>query len=197
MPASGQEIEIKLPVAGANLARRLLREAGFRVSRRRIFEANTVFDTPNLSLRTAQRLLRVREAGAVVSVTYKGRPKVSRHKSREELELTVSAAEPMVAILARLGFRPVFRYEKFRTEFRKPGVAGVATVDETPVGVFMELEGSPRWIDRTARQLGFSVQDYITESYGRLYLDWCRRKGVKPGNMLLPKAGGSRPRLHN
>lgn len=197
MSLSGQEIEIKLPVGSADVARRLLRSAGFRVSRRRIFEANTVFDTPGLSLRTAQRLLRVREAGGVVTVTYKGRPRLSRHKSREELELTVSSAGPMAAVLDRLGFRPVFRYEKFRTEFRKPGTAGIATVDETPVGVFMELEGSPRWIDRTARQLGFNVQDYITESYGRLYQDWCRRKGVKPGNMLL-RRGLKTPRgLHN
>jgi adenylate cyclase class 2 len=121
----------------------------------------------------------------VVTLTYKGRPAVGRHKSREELELEVSAAPPMAAILDRLGFRPVFRYEKYRTEYRRPGSAGVATVDETPVGVFLELEGPPRWIDRTARALGFSERDYITASYGRLYLEWCERNGVAPGNMLL------------
>ena len=186
--ASGQrETEIKLPVTDAATARRLLRRAGFRVSRRRVFEANTVFDTPELSLRASERLLRVREAGGVNTLTYKGPPAVGRHKSREELELEVSAAAPTAAIVERLGFRPVFRYQKYRTEFRQPGSAGVATVDETPVGVFMELEGPPRWIDRTARLLGFGEADYITASYGRLYLDWCQRNGVAPGDMLMPR----------
>lgn len=185
--ASGQrEIEIKVAAADAATARRRLRQAGFRVSRRRVFEANTVFDTPELSLRSTQRLLRVREAGGLVTMTYKGPPSVARHKSREELELEVSAAAPMSAILDRLGFQPVFRYEKYRTEYRRPGSAGVATVDETPVGVYLELEGSPRWIDRTARALGFGERDYITASYGRLYLEWCQRNGVTPGDMLLP-----------
>lgn len=191
--ARGQrETEIKLPVADAATARRMLRRAGFRVSRRRVFEANTVFDTPELGLRASQRLLRVREAGGVVTLTYKGQPAVGRHKSREELELVLSAAAPMAAVLDRLGFRPMFRYEKYRTELRKPGSAGVATVDKTPVGVFVELEGSPRWIDRTARELGFGHGDYITASYGRLYLEWCERNGVAPGDMLLRRAGSGR-----
>jgi adenylate cyclase class 2 len=185
MAGRQREIEIKLPATDAAMARGLLRRAGFRVSRRRVFEANTVFDTPELGLRAALRLLRVREAGGVVTLTYKGQPAVGRHKSREELELEVSAAPAMAAILDRLGFRPVFRYEKYRTEFRKPGSAGVATVDETPVGVYLELEGAPRWIDRTARALGFGDADYITASYGRLYLEWCGRNGVEPGDMLL------------
>jgi adenylate cyclase class 2 len=185
MASGNREIEIKLPAGDAASARRLLRRAGFRVSRRRVFEANTVFDTADLDLRSSQRLLRVREAGGVVTVTYKGHPAVGRHKSREELELEISGAARMVAIFDRLGFRPTFRYEKYRTEYRKPGSAGVATVDETPVGVFLELEGSPRWIDRTARALGFGEADYINASYGRLYLEWCERQGVQPGNMVL------------
>jgi adenylate cyclase class 2 len=185
MTSGDREIEIKLPAADAATARKLLRRAGFRVSRRRVFEANTVFDTPELALRLSQRLLRVREAGGEVTVTFKGPPAVARHKSREELELAVSGAARMSAIFDRLGFRPTFRYEKYRTEYRKPGSAGLATVDETPVGVFLELEGAPRWIDRTARALGFAERDYITTSYGRLYLEWCERHGVAPGNMLL------------
>jgi adenylate cyclase class 2 len=191
--ASGErEIEIKLPAADAATARRLLRRAGFRVSRRRVFEANTVFDTPELTLRASQKLLRVREAGGVATVTYKGPPAVARHKSREELELEVSGAARMAAIFDRLGLRPTFRYEKFRTEYRQPASAGVAMVDETPLGVFLELEGSPRWIDRTARALGFSEGDYITASYGRLYLEWCERQGIEPGNMLLPRSAIAR-----
>ena len=52
MSKGTQETEIKLAVKDARSARRLLREAGFVVSKPRVFEANTVFDTPELSLRT-------------------------------------------------------------------------------------------------------------------------------------------------
>jgi hypothetical protein len=34
-------------------------------------------------------------------------------------------------------------------------------LDETPAGVFLELEGPSRWIDRTARRLGFAESDYL------------------------------------
>ena len=180
-----QETEIKLAVPEAKSARRLLRGAGFRVSRSRVFEANTVFDTARRELGKAGALLRVRQAGAKATVTYKGRPQPGRHKSREELELEILDAAAMTAIFARLGFNPVFRYEKYRTEFRKPRGAGVATIDETPIGVFLELEGAARWIDLTARRLGFEESDYITASYGGLYLEWCQDRHIKPSNMIF------------
>jgi adenylate cyclase class 2 len=186
MHGGTQEIEIKLAVTDAATARRLLRRAGFRVSRRRVFEANTVFDTAGGSLRQASLLLRVRETVGADTFTFKG-PAVAaaKHKTREELEIAVSSAATCGTILERLGYRPAFRYEKYRTEFRLLGTSGMATLDETPIGVYMELEGSPRWIDRAARRLGFGERDYITASYGRLYLDWCGEHGVEAGHMVF------------
>jgi len=61
----------------------------------------------------------------------------------------------------------------------------MATLDETPVGNYVELEGAPAWIDRMARRMGFAERDYITASYARLYLDWCRKNRVKPSNMVF------------
>jgi len=188
------EIEIKLAVAEVRGARKLLREAGFAVSRRRVFEVNVVFDTPALALRQSQRLLRVRQAGRLTTMTYKGEPTVGKHKSREELELSISNGGTMDAILERLGYHPVFRYEKYRTEYRLGRGAGMATLDETPVGVYLELEGAPAWIDRLAKRMGFGENDYITASYARLYLDWCARNGVAPGNMVFAGTGSGRPR---
>jgi adenylate cyclase class 2 len=91
----------------------------------------------------------------------------------------------MTAIVERLGYRRVFRYEKYRTEFHQPRRAGVAMLDETPAGVYLELEGTPHWIDLTARRLGFQESDYITASYGRLYIDWCSANGRTPGDMTF------------
>jgi len=180
-----RETEIKLAVPDVRAGRRLLRTAGFRVSRRRVFEANTVFDTPRTDLRRACKLLRLREAGVLATLTYKGAPLASRYKSREELETGIADARAMRPILERLGFRPAWRYEKYRTEYKLRRGAGMATLDETPIGVYLELEGSPRWIDRMARVLGFARQDYITASYARLYLEDCQRRGVKPGDLVF------------
>ena len=180
-----QETEIKLAAPDVAAARRLLRRAGFRVARRRVFEANTVFDTAERGLRQANLLLRVRQTPGADSFTFKGPPLAAKHKTREELEVTLSSAATCGLILQRLGYQPAFRYEKYRTEFRLPGTSGVATLDETPIGTYLELEGSPRWIDRMARRLGFAERDYITASYGRLYLDWCAARQATPGHMVF------------
>jgi len=185
MAQGSHETEIKLTVADPKSARRLLLAAGFRVSRKRVFEANTVFDTPGQSLRQGASLLRVREAGGTATVTCKGPPVPGRYKSREEVELEVADAAAMGAIFARLGFQPIWRYEKYRTEFRQPRRAGVAMLDETPIGVFLELEGTGPWIDRTAGRLGFRETDYITASYASLYLESCGRRGGVAGDMVF------------
>jgi len=178
MTQSGRETEIKLALPDVRSGRALLRGAGFRVTRRRVFERNRMFDTPEGALRKSGSLLRVRQAGRAVTLTYKGPAAVSRYKSREEVETRVPDAAAIAVILERLGFRPIFRYEKYRTEYGHPDGGGVATLDETPIGVFMELEGTPRWIDHAARPLGFAECDYITASYGRLFLEWRHRQGL-------------------
>jgi adenylate cyclase class 2 len=179
------EIEIKLAAGDAAEAKALLRKAGFRLLHRRVFEANIVYDTTRQQLRKKAELLRVREAGRAAILTYKGKPVPGRHKNREELEVRVSDAAMLSEIFKRLGYQPIFRYEKYRVEYRQPKTTGTATVDETPIGAYIELEGEPSWIDRTAGKLGFTEKDYITASYGRLYLDWCKQHRVKPGNMVF------------
>lgn len=179
------ETEIKLAIPDLASARRKLRSAGFRVSRRRVFEANTMFDTPEQKLREAHSMLRLRQAGGVFTITYKGAPEAARHKRREEIESEVSDASAMRALLERLGYRAVWRYEKHRTEYRIEGEAGKAMLDETPVGNYLELEGTPRWIDRMARRLGFAHQEYILASYSRLYLERTAALGVPPGDMVF------------
>jgi adenylate cyclase class 2 len=188
MTHSTHETEIKLRVPDTKTARRLLRIGGFRVHKRRIFESNSLFDTPAQTLRRKASLLRVRVAGGV-KLTYKGPPAPSKHKSREELETEVSDAAILATILERMGFGRMFRYEKYRTEFKQRTGNGVATLDETPIGLFLELEGAPSWIDRTARRLGFQESDYITASYGHLYLDWCKQRGIKPADMVFRRKG--------
>lgn len=117
--------------------------------------------------------------------------RVSRHKVREEVEVEVADVSSLRQILEALGLRGWFRYEKYRTTFRLAASARWARellieLDETPLGVFVELEGPAEAIDRAAGLLGFTPRDYITKSYLALYLDNCRGRRLTPGDMLFP-----------
>lgn len=164
-----QETEIKLRIASPEAAAQKLLVHGFQIFAPRVFERNLIFDTENQALRSSRRLLRLREAGDLVTLTFKGPAETGKHKSREEREVRLESFSEMHVILERLGYQVTFRYEKHRTELTQPGQPGVATVDETPVGNFMELEGTPEWIDRIAALLGYQESDYITASYATLY----------------------------
>ena len=58
-------------------------------------------------------------------------------------------------------------------------------LDETPIGNFGEIEGPPRWIDRTAQALGIGREDYITETYAPMFFAWKRRTGSKAAEMTF------------
>lgn len=186
--SSGHEIEIKLPIGDVAKAKRLLRDLRFRIAKRRGLEINVLLDTSAGTLRRGRKLLRLRQVGNHCTVTFKGPPAAGRYKSREELESEFSDPMSMRRIFERLGYKSTFRYEKYRTEYRAPHEAGTAMLDETPIGIFLELEGKPRWIDRTARALGFSAADYVTASYGELYRQYCQANGIKPSNMVFSRS---------
>ena len=177
------EVKLRLP-KGAQHAKALLEQHGLQPIGPRQLETDQTFDLPTGELRQTSRLLRLRSAGNQWTVTYKGPPDLrSQHKSREEIETDVSDGPSFVQILERLGYRPGFAYEKFRTIFKSPAGEGIATLDETPIGDFMELEGPAYWIDRTAQQLGFAPADYITCSYASLYEEHRRTHGTVPRDM--------------
>ena len=190
-PDPTREVEVKLRVEDPQTTAALLSGRGFCIIHPRAFESNLLFDTPERSLRAERRLLRVREFGGVATLTYKGTPETGRHKSREELETEVADAETLRVMLGRLGYLPFFRYDKYRTVYQKPGeTAGLAVLDETPIGCWMELEGTPEWIDANAACLGFTQQQYITESYGALWLSYCREHGIDSRDMVFPPDAG-------
>jgi adenylate cyclase class 2 len=184
MSAGPTETEIKIRVGDRLDAVALLTSKGFAEIKPRIFESNTVFDTPAATLRSSGCLLRLRHAGECI-LTFKGPALNGRHKTREEIEIRVSDSDSAVRILERLGFRPSFRYEKYRTEFARPGDGGVVTVDETPIGNFLEIEGPPGWIDEVAGELGLPESEYVTASYGSLYRMWCNVNNTSPSNMTF------------
>ena len=174
MPAT-KEIEIKFLVEDLRTLRRKLRENGFREVTPRTHEMNTLYDTPSRSLRRRGELLRIRKYGGRWILTHKAKGAAGRYKSRAEIETEVADGEQLSAIFQALAFTPAFRYEKFRSEWSDN--RGHVVIDETPIGMVAEIEGSPRWIDATAKRLGVARRQYITWNYAQMFFDWKKRTG--------------------
>jgi adenylate cyclase class 2 len=168
------ETEIKFRVNDlAGLAARL-QGGGFHLDTPRSFESNVLYDTPDRRLRSRTEILRIRNYNGRCVLTHKrlpdDRPGEDRHKHRIETETEVSDGNALAEVFRSLGLTPAFRYEKWRTEWSDG--EGHCVVDETPIGNFAELEGTPEWIDGTAARLGIGDHEKMTQSYGRLFEQW-------------------------
>jgi len=189
-----REVEIKFLVADGKALARQLRAAGFRLVTRRTHEMNVLYDLPGQPLRQRGEILRLRNYGGRWTFTHKSKGTALRHKSRQELETEVSDGPTLDGILRTLGFSPSFRYEKFRSEWADGH--GHVVIDETPIGTVAEIEGRPRWIDRTARLLGIPQSSYITLSYGAMFEEWKRRTGSSADEMTFAAVNVARnPKL--
>ena len=178
------EREVKLVYSDAEAARRSIESIGGRLVVSRRLLDDRLFDTPEQSLRQAGSALRVRRDGQKAILTFKGAAERGPVKSRPEIETTVGDADKAEAIVGGLGFRRWFRAQKFRAEY----ACGQATVcvDETPIGVFVEIEAPTiAEIDRIAGLLGKSRVDYRLESYPALYMSWCAARNIAPGDMVF------------
>ena len=178
-----KEVEIKFVISDLRAVERRLRRLGFRQTTPRTHEMNVLYDLAGDPLRRRGEILRLREFGGKWKLTHKSKGTARRHKSRVESEVAVSDGRKMDAILGALGFRPCFRYEKFRSEWTDG--KGEVVLDHTPLGDIGEIEGQARWIDATARALGISRRDYITDSYGAMFLKWKRRTRSKATEMTF------------
>jgi len=186
--AAPQEIEIKFLVADPKALEQQLAQLGFRCVTQPTREVNTLYDLPGQKLRRKGELLRLRHYGDTWRLTHKARAKVSKYKSRTELETGVSNGAQMELILRALGYQPAFTYEKFRSEWSDG--KGHVVHDHTPIGDIGEIEGKARWIDEIARGLGIAPSDYITKSYAELFFDWKRKYKQKAMNMTFREVGG-------
>jgi adenylate cyclase, class 2 len=175
-----RENEIKLRMESAPQARELLSRADARLVRERYFEDNVVVDDASRSLAAQGRLLRLRRTRFEARLTYKGpREVVSGIKTREEIEVGTDADAALELLLSRLGFDPVFRYQKYREVYEVADAEVV--IDETPIGCFLEIEGTLEAVKATARRLGFGPADFIAATYADLFTE-----AGGQGDMVFP-----------
>jgi adenylate cyclase class 2 len=178
-----EEVEIKFAVTDPRALSRALKQAGFTLKTKRTFESNTLYDFPDLRLRSQGDLIRIRQYGKNWKLTFKAKGKVGRHKRREEIETALADGKALEQVLSRLGLSRSFAYEKYRSEWSDG--SGHVVIDETPIGYFGEIEGPARWIDSTARKLDLGHSDYITKSYAELFYDWKRDTRSKAAEMTF------------
>lgn len=177
------EREIKLRFTGVDEARAAVAALGATLRNERRLQSDMILDTPVGTLRLARAALRVRLEPAQAFLTFKGPPMVATMKVREEVETAVADGPALLDVLHRLGYGVAFVYEKYREEWALPDA--LVTIDETPVGVFVEIEGTEASITSTAARLGRGPADYIVDSYRSLYVLACQARGDLPGDRMV------------
>ena len=178
------ETEVKLEVRDPAGVREGLRRIGAALVGPRELEDNVLLDDAAGRLTSRGEALRVRTVGGRGVFTYKGPKQASSAgiKTRRELEVDVDDPGRLREILAALGYEVRFRYQKYRETWRF--AACEIVVDETPIGCFVEIEGTEEAIHEVAAALGFGPTAYIDLSYAALFFS---RGGQ--GDMVFPEGG--------
>jgi adenylate cyclase class 2 len=179
-----QEIEVKFALKDrAGLVQKLHEIGGQRLYPE-TFEDNIVLDRRG-DLKTRGSLLRVRKFGKYSIATYKGPMSIEGGvKSREEVQTGVESFELAIQLFDALGYKPVFRYQKFREVWRIKDVEVV--LDRTPIGDYFEIEGPIDVIRSVTSQLGMSMDQAIRQTYADLYRLARRTRPDLGENMIFP-----------
>lgn len=173
------ETEAKFRLTHPPRVRQQLRRAGWRVTLPRRRECNWILDDARGSLRRRGLVLRMRRSGTEWRFTVKGPGRLQGGiKRRPEHETAVTDGRALAQALALLGYRVTVRYDRFRTKLGRAGAAGHLEWDETPFGVYLELEGPTAWVRRTAGELGLDLKQAESRTYPELYAAAARRKHI-------------------
>ena len=181
------EREIKLKYDSVESARAAVLAAGATPLLGRRLQEDALLDTEEESLRLRRCVLRIRLENGSSRITFKGPVQPSAMKMRDEFETIVGDGVLLLRVFEELGFHVWFRYEKYREEFCHEEV--IVAVDETPVGVFVEIEGSETGITSMARLLGRRPDDYILDSYRGLFLKLREEFGLNGSDMVFDRLG--------
>jgi len=179
-----QEAKFRLSSADEGVSK--LAALGADVEKPRHYEANILYDFPDERISKRDEALRLRRADDEAWLTWKGPQHGSgRIKRRRELETRVDDGDAVEGILDALGAEECFRYEKYRACYRLRGA--LVTLDETPIGVFLEIEAQPELIAELASELGLTMADAINLSYPRLYERYRFETPDAPRFMVFPE----------
>lgn len=177
------EIEAKMKVAEHGNIRARLNQLGAK-PKSAVLETNTFFDTPDRSLFSQNKGLRVRymrglkETSEKTVITFKGPQRMGPLKSRPEFEMTVTNPIEAVSFLEAMGYIRTLTFQKKRESWR----LGECTVelDELPhLGLFVEIEGPDEHVVFEAREaLGLGEEPVIKTAYTSLLAVYMKDHGI-------------------
>ncbi len=163
-----QEIEVKFLLKDYSALMQKITDLQLPCSQERIHEFNLRYDLLDGNLVAQRQVLRLRK-DTQARLTFKG-PGIMEEDvlTRKEIELVVSDFDATNRLLEALGYQVIMMYEKFRANYLMDD-ALVLSVDETPLGLFIELEGdSPAQVRKAADVLGLDWDARINLSYSAL-----------------------------
>jgi adenylate cyclase class 2 len=181
------EREVKLRFDSVEAARAAIGRTEATPVRSRRLQDDYMLDDPQETLRQRRCVLRVRIESGRSLLTFKGPVQSSVMKLREEIETVVGDGETLLKVFEHLGYGVWFRYQKYREEYALNDV--VIAIDETPVGVFVEIEGGEQGIVDTAKALGLGSSDYLLDSYRGIFMEHRRAQGLPATDMLFEDDG--------
>ncbi len=167
-------VKIKLNERSLEKVRTQVLALGARQLSKRCKEENFLFDFSDRHLQETGCVLRLRRYGQLLLLTYKGRAGADPLlEKREEWETTIGDFNSMRKTLEKLGLKVRFEYSKYREVFELKSEVGSTKVciDETPMGCFVEIEGSEATIKELATCLGWTSDCFIRKDYVELYED--------------------------
>jgi adenylate cyclase class 2 len=179
------EREVKLKFDSVEAARDAVLATGATPLRCRRLQEDSLLDAEDESLRRRRCVLRIRVENGKSRITFKGPVQPSVMKLRDEFETVVGDGALLLHVFEELGFHVWFRYEKYREEFSHDDVT--VAIDETPVGVFVELEGSEHGILATTEALGRHPEDFVLDSYRGLFLQHRETFGLTGTDMMFDR----------
>jgi predicted adenylyl cyclase CyaB len=178
-----QEVKFRLPSWEDGVRR--LEAAGASLTKPRHFESNHLYDFADSRIAKRDSALRLRFAGDDAFLTFKGPHHGSgKIKQRREAETFLSDGRALEAIFESLGLEVKFSYEKYRASYRMDDVE--ASCDETPIGAFLEIEGTPESIGDAAERLHLDMSVALNLSYPRLYHLYRTENPDSPESMVFP-----------
>ncbi len=174
------ETEVKITISNINELKQKLQAVKAELFKARALQSDVYFDNKK-KLKKTDQSLRLRDN---VLLTYKGPKQSKQMKIREEIEIMVDNGKNLVSILEKVGYLPAGKKEKYRESY----VLGLTKIfiDETPMGNFIEIEGTKEGVLKAAEKLGFTKKQFIIESYTKLWKEYADKSKIK-GDMVFSK----------
>ncbi|MFA5612717.1 MAG: class IV adenylate cyclase [Anaerolineaceae bacterium] len=162
-----QEIEVKFLLKDLTALIQKIDQLNLSCTQKRVHEFNLRYDLPDGHLVAKKQVLRLRQDTQAL-LTFKGPGVLDEGVLlRKEIEVSVSDFDTARRLLEALGYQVIMMYEKYRANYLMDGV--ILSVDETPFGLFIELEGeSPAQVKSAASLLGLDWRQRINLSYSAL-----------------------------